>query len=129
MFALVPGIGVRWPAVIVSVSGLAFVTAALLSLLRVRHSQPEGLRDALFLAGLAVTLAIQLLSGIRLLLHLRETGPVQTIAVIVIVCLLIGIARSWELIGGPSIGMRSELFDIARTDWKERSDKPSDTPL
>jgi hypothetical protein len=125
MFALVPGIGVRWPTVVVAILGLAFVVAALLSLLRVRRSQPGAARDALFLLGLAVTLLVQLSAGVRLILHPRETGPVQTIAVIVIVCLLVGIARSWELIGGPSIGLRSVLVDIARTGWEDGPDKPA----
>ena len=126
MFALVPGVGVRWPAVIVAVLGLAFVVAAVLSLLRVRRSQPGALRDALFLVGLAVTLAIQLVAGVRLILHPNTTGAVQTIAVIVIVCLLAGIERSWELIGGPSIGLRSVIVDIARTGWEEGPDRPDD---
>ena len=63
MFALVPGIGVRWPTVVVAVVGLAFVVAALLSLLRVRSSQPGSVRDALFLAGLAVMLVVQLVAA------------------------------------------------------------------
>jgi hypothetical protein len=128
MFALVPGIGVRWPAVILAASGLAFVVAALVSLLRVRRTQPGELRDALFLGGLAVALIVQLEAGVRLILHPHNTGAVQTVAVIVIVCLLIGIARSWELIGGPSIALRSVLVDIARTGWEERPDSPDDKP-
>jgi hypothetical protein len=127
LFALVPGIGIGWTALIVSVTGLAFVVAALLSLLRVRRSQPGAIRDAAFLAGLAVTLVTQMISGVVAILHPNDTNPVQTIAILVIVCFLIGIGRSWELIGGPSISLRGELTDMAREGWHERDDRPSDT--
>jgi hypothetical protein len=124
LFALVPGIGIGWTALVVSVTGLLFVVAAFLSLLRVRHSQPAGIRDVVFVFGLAVTLATQLIAGVVAILHPHDTSPVQTIAILVIVCFLIGIARSWELIGGPSIGLRSELVEIARQGWHERDAAP-----
>ena len=122
LFTLVPDIGVGWTALVVSLSGLLFLAGALLSLIRVRRSQPGSVRDGLFLVGLAVTFAIQLVSAIRAIDHPHESGPVRTIAILVIVCFLIGIARSWELIGGPDIGLGSELGWIARRrDAKESS--------
>jgi hypothetical protein len=48
--------------------------------------------------------------------HPGDSGSVDTIAVLVIVCFLIGIARAWELIGGPSIGFAHEVVAIVRSE-------------
>jgi hypothetical protein len=114
LFALVSGLEIGWTALIVAILGLLFVVASLMSLLRVRRSQPDELRDALFLVGLVVTFAVQFLAGLMAIRHRHDAGPVRTLAILVIVCFLIGIARSWELIGGPSIGLRHEIGAIAR---------------
>jgi hypothetical protein len=123
LFALVPGLRVGWTALVVSILGLVFVLASLLSLLRVRGEQPGELRDAVFLVGLAITFGVQLVAGLLELAHPRQQGPVTTIAVLVIVCFLIGIARSWELIGGPSIMLHRELGALARAHGEH--DEPS----
>jgi hypothetical protein len=110
LFALIPGIRLGRPVVAVAIVGLLFVAGSLASLLRVRATQPEALRDATFLVGLVVVFVLQLDLGIRAGDH-PERGPVSSIAVLVIVCFLIGISRSWELIGGPSISLRRELTE------------------
>ncbi len=72
------------------------------------------MRDALFLIGLAVTFVFQLMQGLDLLNRPDDDDPVGTIAILVIICFLLGIARAWELIGGPSIGFTHEVVAMAR---------------
>ena len=109
LFALIPVHKIGPTATAVAVVGLTFVVAALLSLIRLRQEWWGTLRDALFLIGLAVTFVIQLIEGIDVITQPGDSGAVNTIAALVIVCFLIGIARAWELIGGPSIGITREV--------------------
>jgi quinol-cytochrome oxidoreductase complex cytochrome b subunit len=114
LFALVPGHKIGPAALVVAVGGLVFVVAALLSLVRQRQRVRDILRDALFLLGLVVTFAVQLVQGAQVIAQPANPGAVNTIAILVIVCFLIGIARAYELIGGPSIGIGQELTALFR---------------
>jgi hypothetical protein len=116
LFALIPGHKIGPAAVAAACFGLIFVVAALLSLIRLHQVRQAVLRDALFLLGLVVTFVLQLLSGAEVLAQPGDAGSVNTIASLVIVCFLIGIARSWELIGGPSIGLTHEVTALVRGD-------------
>ena len=115
LFALVPGHKIGPAALVVAVGGLVFVMAALLSLIRWRPVRPGTLHDALFLLGLVVTFVVQLIQGAEVIAQPADTGAVNTIAILVIVCFLIGIARAWELIGGPSIDITQELRALVRS--------------
>ncbi|MGZ6859740.1 MAG: hypothetical protein ACXVFX_21765 [Blastococcus sp.] len=128
LFALVPGHKIGWAAVSVSVGGLAFVAAALLSLVRLgrlRRGQVRWstARDALFLLSLAVTFVIQLVESVLIVTSSSDPGAVDTIAILVIVCFLIGISRAWELIGGPSFGIAHEVTALVRGRQNEPADE------
>jgi hypothetical protein len=114
LFALVPGEKIGWTATIVAILGLLFVAASLLSLIRVRQVRWPRARDAAFFLGLGVTFVLQLMSGLDVVNHPGDSGTVNNVAILVIVCFLIGIARAWELIGGPSIGIGHEMVALAR---------------
>ena len=116
LFALIPGIGVGWTAAIVAVLGMFFIAASLLSLIRLRARHGASPRDALFLAGQAVTLVIQLIAGISAINSPDAVGDARPIAIVVIVSFFIGVARAWELIGGPEIGLFRELRLLGRAD-------------
>lgn len=115
LFALIPEHKVGWSAVGASILGLLFVVASLLLLLRVRPTRWRDAWDVVFLLGLATTFVIQLLSGLDVVEHPDDAGTVHAIAVLVIVCFLIGIARAWELIGGPTIGFGHEVLALFKT--------------
>ena len=128
LFALVPGHKIGWAAVSVSAAGLAFVVAALLSLVRLgllRRGQVRWsiVRDAFFLVGLVVIFVLQLVEGLAIIAHADDADAVDTIAILVIVCFLGGIGRSWELIGGPQFGIGHEVTKLVRGQHDEPADE------
>lgn len=115
LFALLPGQVIGGTAMAVSIVGVSFVIASLLSLLRLRGSRLSDLRDGAFLVLLFAVFVVQLVSGGLLLGRTNDPDAVKTIAILVIVCFIIGISRAWELIGGPSIGLGHEVHALARS--------------
>jgi hypothetical protein len=124
LFALIPGHKIGPTAVAVSIAGLVFVLAALLSLVRMREIHWATIRDAVFLVGLVVVFVSQLIAGAEVIGRPDDAGAVNSIAVLVVVCFLIGIGRAWELIGAPSIGVTREV----RALFKGHQHGADDTP-
>ncbi len=116
LFVLIPGIGIAGPAISVAIGGLFFVAASVLSLVRLRRQHGSRPREALFLAGQTVAFVIQLIAGISAINAGTDVSATRAVAIIVIVSFLIGIARAWELIGGPEIGLFHELKLLRRHD-------------
>jgi hypothetical protein len=115
LFALVPGHKIGPAAAAVAVAGLLFVTASMLSLIRLGRLHWGTVRDALFLLLLVITFVVQLISAVEVIAQPNNPGDVNTIAILVIICFLIGIARSWELVGGPNIGLTQEVTELVRS--------------
>ncbi len=133
LFSLIPGHKIGPTSVSVAVVGLTFVAASLLSLIRLRQVRWSTVRDALFLVGLAVTFVIQFIEGTDVLADAGNSGAVDTIATLVVICFLLGILRSWELIGGPSIGLRHEVAALVRAhgdsgDVRQEGQPPAPAP-
>ena len=115
LFALIPGHKIAPTSVAVAATGLLFVAAALLSLVRLRQVRWATVRDAVFMVGLAVVFVLQLIAGLAVNADPADSGDVNTIAVLVVCCFFIGIARAWELIGGPSVGIAHEVTALVRS--------------
>ena len=114
LFSLIPGEQIGTAATVVSSLGLAFIMASVLSVVRLRQVRGVTARDGLFIVGLAVTFAIQLNAAVDVLRRPSDPGPVMELALLVTVCFFIGIARAWELIGGPSIELSDEVIALVR---------------
>jgi hypothetical protein len=131
LFALIPGEKIGWTSVAVAVVGFTFVVAAMMSLVRVRAIRSATVRDALFLIGLAVVFVLQLIEGLGVVADPGNSGDVDTIAILVVACFFIGIARAWEVIGGPSIGIAHEVTALVRRHDPEDppgTEAPGDEP-
>ena len=115
LFALIPGTNLGQPTLYVSVIGFSFVVGSLLSIIRVAGVSWRHLTDLGLMVGLTATFVYQLVTAIRLLHddH-HDGGKIGTLATLVVVCFLIGIARAWELVGGPRIGLIKELHAVAQ---------------
>jgi hypothetical protein len=131
LFGLIPGQKIGGAAVVVGTLGLLFVIASLLSLIRLRQIRWRTMRDGLFLASLIGVFAVQLDQGWEVLLHPGDAGGVDSIAILVAVSFLIGIDRSWELVGGPSIGISHEVVAMVRGQHSEGQpgEDPPDGPV
>jgi hypothetical protein len=122
LLALIPGFGAGGTASVVATVGLLFVVGSLLSLVRVRRVQRRQLRDAGFLVGVAVVFALQLYFGLRLDADDGDIGALRGVCILVVVSFLVGIARAWELIGGPQVGLRRQIVETLHDHDHDRPD-------
>ena len=100
---------------------MLFIAGSLMSLLRERQAHRAALRDATFLIGQLVVFGLQIRYALRLIANGHDTDAAQAIAILVVVCFLLGISRSWELVGGPSFSFFGQSFAFVR-DRRDRSD-------
>jgi hypothetical protein len=128
LWALIPTEQIGIVSSVVATVGLLFVAASLLSLIRLGQVRATAW-SATFLIGLAATFVFQLYAGIDLDVKTNDPSMVENIAIVVFICFLLGIFRSWELIGGPSIGFTQEVTALLRAETaaakaKETEDDP-----
>ncbi len=112
LFALIPGQKLAPAAIAVACAGLAFVLATLISLGRLHILISRRVHEAVFLVGLAVVFGFQLSDGLRLNHRPQDADRVSSLAILVVVCFLIGVYRAWDLVGGPTFGLRQEVTGL-----------------
>jgi hypothetical protein len=114
LFGLVPGIHVGIAATVVAIIGLLFICGALFRVIPAWRDKRLRLWDLSFLVGLLIVFAYQLRDGLGLATHIHNQGYLETICTLVIVCFFLGIARAWELVGGPNAELGHQLYTRLR---------------
>jgi hypothetical protein len=103
LFALLPTTNLGIVALPVSIVGLSS-TAGLFAM-QMRERGEVRNRAYVLMILLLVVYGFELVNAIRLVGNSRTSGAVYDLAVIVVVCFLIGIARAWELLGAGETGV------------------------
>ena len=132
LFGLVPGTNIGYPAVVLSVIGIAFTGASLRSVMTSRASTPQKLRQLELVVLLMLIYGTELIAGIALLNQPASRGPAQTIGYALIGSLLVGVARAWEMVGEVDTGIwnslatlvgRTRMPDVGNADDDGASDR------
>ena len=109
LYSLVPGTTVGYPAAVVGAIGVMFVAAGI----RATLSLPAPLRrrgpQASLILGLLAVFGLQIVYGVALILHPRQTGDLKAIAYVLVASLLIGIGHAWELVGDWDTGLFASM--------------------
>jgi hypothetical protein len=113
LFALAPGTGVRWPAAILGVIGLLFTAAGTRSILSSPSTTNQRFRQLRLLSLMLLIFGTELVTGIVLIADPRRTTAVDVLCDALVVSVLVGIARAWELVGDRSTGIIASLAVLA----------------
>jgi hypothetical protein len=110
LFGLVPGTNVGYPALVLGASGLLFTAAGVRRTLELPFRHIVSSQQPLLVTLLLLVFGFELAFGIVLIINVRSTSALGNIGNILIVSLLIGIARAWELVGDWNTGMLSSII-------------------
>jgi hypothetical protein len=116
LFGLVPGNNIGYPATVVAVGGIVFTLAGTRSMFASRLPRRYWPQQLGFIAALLATFAFELESGIKLLHNPRNTSAADLLCDLLIILLIIGIARAWELVGDRDTGIVASILALAGRD-------------
>ncbi|HXL92730.1 MAG TPA: hypothetical protein VN969_27675 [Streptosporangiaceae bacterium] len=114
LFGLDPGIGLRWPAAILGVTGILFIAAGTRSILSSSATTTQRLGQLGLLNLLVLIFGTELIAGIVLIVDSHIETAVNIIGAALVGSLLVGIARAWELIGDRGTGIFTSIGLLAQ---------------
>ncbi|MGH9129187.1 MAG: hypothetical protein ACRDY2_09525 [Acidimicrobiales bacterium] len=117
-----PGGNVGYSATVLGVIGVLFALAGLRSVFANKEARPMLRRRQFgWILLIVATFGFELAAGIDLLLHPRSQSSIELVSNLLVVSLLIGVARAWELVGRRDTGIISSLAVLAGRDLVDRS--------
>jgi uncharacterized membrane protein len=97
-------------ASVLAVIGLVYALAALRSLQVVTKNWKDNISQLGFLATFTILFAFQLYDGVHISLrNLKPTAELRDFSVLPIIILVVGVARTWQLISMRDTGMVNSL--------------------
>jgi hypothetical protein len=113
LFGLVPGVNVGYPALVLGVIGIAFTGAGIRSILGSRASSRQQLRQVGLVVLLVLIFGTELIAGIGLLARPDSSTSAEVLGYALVTSVLLGVARSWELVGERDTGLLASLMTLA----------------
>jgi hypothetical protein len=113
LFGLVPGTNVGYPALVLGITGIAFTAAGIRSILASQATFRQQLRQLGLVVFLVLIFGAELITGIVLLARPDSSTSAQVIGYALVASLLVGVARSWELVGQRDTGIVASIVTLA----------------
>ena len=109
LFGLVPHNLVGYPAAVASAGGLLFTLGGLRSILADPVARSRALGQLSLIVLLLTAFGVEAVAGVVSIARPHSDVPIDVIGNVLAASLLIGVARSWELVGDRDTGITSSI--------------------
>jgi hypothetical protein len=109
LYGLVPGDGIGYPAAVMGVLGIAVTAAGIRSFISVPEVRRHLRQQLALIVLLLLTFGFELAGGINLIVNPGSIGGLKLVCNLLVVSLIIGVARAWELVNDRETGIVSSL--------------------
>jgi hypothetical protein len=113
LIALIPGVSLGVPAIVVACSGFASCLALGIVLWRGNGVVNRG-RQLRLLGAQSLVFGYQFVVGLQLRGDPHDQSAVKTLAILTVVFFVVGIARAWQLIGARDTGLLRTVGEALR---------------
>ncbi|HEY3752539.1 MAG TPA: hypothetical protein VGL80_25435 [Pseudonocardiaceae bacterium] len=127
--ALVPNVDLGWWTLVMGIIVFAFAAATARLIVTAALRRREHWSSLVLVAGLLVIAVTEFITGIRLIIDDTDLYAIHVLDYLVIVDVLVGIARAWQLVNMRDTGLLASLRVLAHgDDLAGEADDERDTP-